>query len=30
MTKFDVFYYGMLLGIAMIVIDYYFIPGGMY
>ena len=30
MTKFDVFYYGMLLGIAMILIDYYFVSGGLY
>mgnify|MGYP003114563163 FL=1 len=30
MTKFDVLYYGMLLGIAMITIDYYFISGGLY
>jgi len=30
MTKFDVFYYGILLGITMVAIDYYFIPGGLY
>ncbi len=30
MTKLDIFTKGMLLGIAMIIVDYYFIPGGMY
>lgn len=29
-SKFDVIFYGITLGLAMVLIDYYFIPGGMY
>ena len=30
MSKVDVILYGSALGIAMILLDYYMIPGGMY
>jgi hypothetical protein len=30
MTKIDVVLYGLALGMAMILLDYYFVPGGMY
>ena len=29
-SKFDVILYGITLGLAMVLIDYYFISGGMY
>ena len=30
MTKVDIVLYGLTLGMAMILLDYYFVPGGMY
>ena len=30
MTKVDVVLYGLALGMAMILLDYYIVPGGMY
>ena len=30
MTKLDIVLYGLALGMAMILLDYYFVPGGMY
>ena len=30
MTKVDVVLYGLALGMVMILLDYYFVPGGMY
>jgi hypothetical protein len=30
MTKVDIVLYGLALGLSMILMDYYFVPGGMY
>jgi len=30
MTKVDIVLYGLALGMVMILLDYYFVPGGMY
>lgn len=30
MTKVDIVLYGLAIGMLMILLDYYFVPGGMY